>query len=347
MCRSASAPGTWRPPASRATARRSPSWSPRRRDRYGSSDAERPRWSWRRACDDPERAPSAEFAGAAASGYDADRASPRVVCAPDAGDLRRHRHGPGRARPRPRRRRSAGARSVHPGEHLLRPGPVRQGDRRLAEGLSAQERRGIPLQHRPGLSGDGERRKGHLLLQALPGQLSAQGAQPGRGRAEDRGAAKAASAAGPGQTDSAAGPARPGQSGAEHKPAPRRHDPAAVILDGRDRTSARRYADDRDRRRRRDRRDRAGRNLRATAPVDLGAAIGFDTWASGVQGSAAPSFALTLAGGYTFGATTSTVRFRLGLLFGYTFLQETDSKDSFTSFLIDPTVEFRLAERVR
>ncbi len=81
--------------------------------------------------------------------------------------------------------------------------------------------------------------------------------------------------------------------------------------------------------------------------IDLGAAIGFDTWASGVQGSAAPSFALTLAGGYTFGATTSTVRFRLGLLFGYTFLQETDSKDSFTSFLIDPTVEFRLAERVR
>jgi hypothetical protein len=81
--------------------------------------------------------------------------------------------------------------------------------------------------------------------------------------------------------------------------------------------------------------------------IDLGAAIGFDTWASGVQGSAAPSFALTLAGGYTFGATTSTVRFRLGLLFGYTFLQEPDSKDTFTSFLIDPTVEFRLSERVR
>ena len=81
--------------------------------------------------------------------------------------------------------------------------------------------------------------------------------------------------------------------------------------------------------------------------IDLGAAIGFDTWASGVQGSADPSFALTLAGGYTFGAITSTVRFRLGLLFGYTFLQETSSKDSFTSFLIDPTVEFRLAERFR
>jgi tetratricopeptide (TPR) repeat protein len=81
--------------------------------------------------------------------------------------------------------------------------------------------------------------------------------------------------------------------------------------------------------------------------IDLAAAIGFDTWASGVQGTADPSFALTLAGGYTFGAPTATVRFRLGALFGYTFLQETNSKDSFTSLLIDPTVEFRLASRVR
>jgi hypothetical protein len=81
--------------------------------------------------------------------------------------------------------------------------------------------------------------------------------------------------------------------------------------------------------------------------IDLGAAIGFDTWASGVQGTADPSFALTLAGGYTFGAPTSTVRFRLGALFGYTFLQETTSKDSFSSFLIDPTLEFRLAQRLR
>jgi hypothetical protein len=81
--------------------------------------------------------------------------------------------------------------------------------------------------------------------------------------------------------------------------------------------------------------------------IDLAAAIGFDTWASGVQGTADPSFALTLAGGYTFGAPTSTVRFRLGALFGYTFLQETSSKDSFTSFLIDPTVEFRLRPRIR
>jgi hypothetical protein len=81
--------------------------------------------------------------------------------------------------------------------------------------------------------------------------------------------------------------------------------------------------------------------------IDLAAAIGFDSWTSGVQGKADPSFAFTLAGGYTFGAPAATVRFRLGALLGYTFLQESNSKDSFTSFLIDPTVEFRLARRMR
>jgi hypothetical protein len=91
----------------------------------------------------------------------------------------------------------------------------------------------------------------------------------------------------------------------------------------------------------------SGETYAAPRRVDLAAAVGFDTWASGVQGTADPSFALTLAGGYIFGAPTSTVRFRLGALFGYTFLQETNSKDSFASFLIDPTVEFRLAQRVR
>jgi hypothetical protein len=40
------------------------------------------------------------------------------------------------------------------------------------------------------------------------------------------------------------------------------------------------------------------------------------------------------------------VRFRLGALFGYTFLKETDSKDSFTSFLIDPTIAVRVAPRL-
>jgi len=64
-----------------------------------------------------------------------------------------------------------------------------------------------------------------------------------------------------------------------------------------------------------------------------------------LQENAQPSFAFTLAGGYTFGNPAARVRFRLGALFGYTFLKETDSKDSFTSFLIDPTIIVRGAPR--
>ncbi|HSY40433.1 MAG TPA: tetratricopeptide repeat protein [Polyangia bacterium] len=80
--------------------------------------------------------------------------------------------------------------------------------------------------------------------------------------------------------------------------------------------------------------------------IDVRAAIGFDTWSSGLQENAQPSFAFTLAGGYTFGNPASRVRFRLGALFGYTFLKETDSKDTFTSFLIDPTIVVRVASRL-
>jgi len=79
--------------------------------------------------------------------------------------------------------------------------------------------------------------------------------------------------------------------------------------------------------------------------IDLRAAIGFDTWSTGLQENAQPSFAFTLAGGYTFGNPASRVRFRLGALFGYTFLKESDSKDTFTSFLIDPTIVVRVAPR--
>jgi len=90
--------------------------------------------------------------------------------------------------------------------------------------------------------------------------------------------------------------------------------------------------------------------LGATQPpphrIDLRAAVGFDTWSSGLKENAQPSFAFTLAGGYTFGNPASRVRFRLGALFGYTFLKETDSKDSFTSFLIDPTIVVRVAPRL-
>jgi len=75
--------------------------------------------------------------------------------------------------------------------------------------------------------------------------------------------------------------------------------------------------------------------------IDLRAAIGIDTWSSGLQENAEPSFAFTLAGGYTFGPAQKPIRFRLGALLGYTFLKETDSKDSFTSLVIDPTILVR------
>jgi len=88
----------------------------------------------------------------------------------------------------------------------------------------------------------------------------------------------------------------------------------------------------------------------ATSPprrVDLRAAIGFDTWSSGLQENAQPSFAFTLAGGYTFGNPAARFRFRLGALLGYTFLKETDSRDTFTSFLVDPTIVMRVTTRLQ
>lgn len=80
--------------------------------------------------------------------------------------------------------------------------------------------------------------------------------------------------------------------------------------------------------------------------IDLRAALGFDAWSSGLQENAAPSFAFTLAGGYTFGNPAAQVRFRLGALFGYTFLKEADSKDTFVSFLIDPTIVIRVMPKL-
>jgi hypothetical protein len=79
--------------------------------------------------------------------------------------------------------------------------------------------------------------------------------------------------------------------------------------------------------------------------LDLAAALGFDTWSSGLSGSADPSLAFTLGAGYTFGSSASTFRFRLGGLFGYTFLSETNGRKNFLSFLIDPGLEIRLTPR--
>jgi hypothetical protein len=76
--------------------------------------------------------------------------------------------------------------------------------------------------------------------------------------------------------------------------------------------------------------------------IDIFGALGSDFWSSGVQGSADPSFAFTLGGGYTFGSPLSRVRFRMGALLGYTFLSEASSKETFLSFFADPTLEVRL-----
>jgi hypothetical protein len=78
-------------------------------------------------------------------------------------------------------------------------------------------------------------------------------------------------------------------------------------------------------------------------PIDIGAAVGSDFWASGLPGSAQPSFAFTLAAGYTFaGASDGALKFRLGAMFGYTFLQETMSNDTFVSLLVVPSLRIRL-----
>ena len=249
-----------------------------------------------------------------------------------------------------RRRRPEGARAVHAGEHLLRPRPVRQGDRRLAAGLPAQERSRVPLQHRAGLPARGGRPEGDLLLQALPEQR-AQGPQPRRGRAEDRGAAEAALDAGAGQGAAAAWPVRPGQSGRHEldHAAQRRDDHAAA---------ANQHRSIGDRHRSRPHHAAAGRRQHGHAGRGhdrgpAGAARRRRTgstcaprWGStpgrrGCRRTPRRRSRFTLAGGYTFGNPAAQVRFRLGALFGYTFLKETDSKDTFVSFLVDPTIVVR------
>jgi tetratricopeptide (TPR) repeat protein len=80
---------------------------------------------------------------------------------------------------------------------------------------------------------------------------------------------------------------------------------------------------------------------------DLAAGVGGAFWTSGLQGTADPSFAGMLAAGYTFGQAAAHVRFRLGLLFGYTFLSEAQSTENFLSYVIDPTVEIRLSSTGR
>ena len=82
-------------------------------------------------------------------------------------------------------------------------------------------------------------------------------------------------------------------------------------------------------------------------PIDVGFAIGVDGWTSGVQGKADPSFALMLAAGYTFGPDPrAPLRFRLGAHFGYTFLKEASSRETFLSALLAPGLVVRASPRL-
>jgi hypothetical protein len=81
--------------------------------------------------------------------------------------------------------------------------------------------------------------------------------------------------------------------------------------------------------------------------ADIGLGLGFDTWNSGTRAHADPSFALTISGGYTFGNPAGRVRFRLGALFGYTFLKETNGTDTLVSLLLDPTLVMHVNNRMR
>jgi len=85
---------------------------------------------------------------------------------------------------------------------------------------------------------------------------------------------------------------------------------------------------------------------RENRPWDLGLGMGFDAWASAEHGSAQPSFGLDLAAGYAFGGDVmGPVSFRLGVLYTYSFLSEKQSKVSFNSFFVEPSVRIRLSDR--
>jgi len=83
--------------------------------------------------------------------------------------------------------------------------------------------------------------------------------------------------------------------------------------------------------------------------MDLTAGIGPAFWQTGVNGTAAPSFVFSLGGGWLFGSSTSRFRFRMGALFGYTFLAANEDKSNvgFVSVLADPALEIRLTESGR
>jgi len=90
-------------------------------------------------------------------------------------------------------------------------------------------------------------------------------------------------------------------------------------------------------------------SLAGNRRLDLNLAIGPAFWQSVVYGSAAPSFVFSLGAGWTFGSPDSRFRFRMGALFGYTFLGANEDKSNvgFISVLADPTLDIRLTDSGR
>jgi hypothetical protein len=86
-------------------------------------------------------------------------------------------------------------------------------------------------------------------------------------------------------------------------------------------------------------------------PVDLAVALGLHAWTSGLRSHADPSFAFDVTGGYTFGDVYGSSSFRLGAFIGYSSLGERatplapQTRVSFTSLLLEPSVRIRLSDR--
>jgi hypothetical protein len=81
-------------------------------------------------------------------------------------------------------------------------------------------------------------------------------------------------------------------------------------------------------------------------PVDLGFALGFDSWTSGFNAKSVPAQAsFTLAGGYTFGGDVfGSSSFRLGAMVHTVSVNDQDGNSlGFTSWLLEPSVRIRLA----
>ncbi|HVR64449.1 MAG TPA: tetratricopeptide repeat protein [Polyangia bacterium] len=86
---------------------------------------------------------------------------------------------------------------------------------------------------------------------------------------------------------------------------------------------------------------------RAPGRAGLGVALGIDSWGKGLHGSAQPSFAFALTGGYTFwGAPERRLAFGIHGIVSFSFLAESPQnmppwKETFWSFIAEPSLRYR------